>query len=163
MHYPPSQITPLCSFRSARFSSSHLFGRSLWGQSVAIYISRSLLKWVTGCQELIPVDQERRPACSWLDTLIACWRRASPRLLINNHPSRSPSFFKLFEEKTFTRLVTFLNLSEQCCFIPAVCLTKVPPRRRGSEVGCVNLWERSSELFDSNYLNKLLVWPPLIG
>ena len=87
----PSPLLPQAgSFRFARFSSSHLLGRSLSGQSVAIYRSRSLLKWVTGCQELIPVDQERQLACSWLDTLIACWRRASPRLLINNHPSRSP-------------------------------------------------------------------------
>ena len=137
MHYPPSQITPLCSFRFARFSSSHLFGRSLWGQSVAIYISRSLLKWVTGCQELIPVDQERRPACSWLDTLIACWRRASPRLLINNHPS--PSSFTLLKKKTFTCLVTFLNLLA-VLFYSFRVPDQSPPRRRQSEVGCINLW-----------------------
>ena len=134
MHYPPSQITPLCSFRFARFSSSHLFGRSLWGQSVAIYISGSLLKWVTGCQELIPVDQERRPACSWLDTLIACWRRASPVFLLTTTLPPPPSHF--LKKKTFTCLVAFLNLFNRAvsfysCRVP----DKSPPRRRQSEVG----------------------------
>ena len=138
MHYPPSQITPLCSFRFARFSSSHLFGRSLWGQSVAIYISRSLLKWVTGCQELIPVDQERRPACSWLDTLIACWRRASPVFLLTTTLPPPPSHFLKKNLHLSGHLPQTLG---QCCFIPAVCLTKVPqkggrfPRVFGDEFG----------------------------
>ena len=87
----------LLSIRSTQKPS--LCPISLSGQS-DIWVA--LWKWVAcdrpRCQELIPVNQERQPACSWLDTLIPSWRTARPSLLINNHP---PTLLLLFFVQTF--------------------------------------------------------------